>query len=212
MKKIIYLIITTAFLGCTSQENKIPENFDLGRTENGSYQNDFFKMEILFDPNWIIQDKKQMNDLIEKGKDLVVGENEDLENALKAAQVNTAYLLTIFKYEVGAAVEFNPSFLVVAENTKNSPGIKNGKDYLFHAKNLLKQTQLKYYFEKEVFEKSIGGSTFHIMEAKLDYMGKTIIQDYITTVSKGFSLSFIVSYTTEEEKAELYEILENIRI
>ena len=51
-----------------------------------------------------------------------------------------------------------------------------------------------------------------MMEAKLDYMGKIIIQEYISTVSKDFTLSFIISYTTEEEKQELYEIINNIKI
>ena len=102
--------------------------------------------------------------------------------------------------------------MIVAENTKNFPGIKNGKDYLFHAKKLMKQTQMSYSFEKEVFEQTIGRSLFHNMETKLDYMGKTIIQEYISTVNKGFSLCFIISYTNEEEKNELYDVINNIKI
>ena len=153
-----------------------------------------------------------MNNLIELGSDMVAGDDKTMKSLLKARQVNTAYLLTIFKYEVGAAVEYNPSFMVVDENTKNSPGIKKGSDYLFHVKRLLKQTQIEYYFEKEIVEKTIGKSTFHILEAKIDYMNQTIIQEYISTVSKELSLSFIVTYTSKSERDELYKIIDNISI
>ena len=212
MKKIIYLFSVTVLLSCSEQNNKLPNNFDFGKTENGSYKNDYFDMEVLFNPNWIVQDKQEMNNIAERGSDLITSDNENLKSILKASQVNTAYLLAVFKHEVGAAVEFNPSFMIVAENTKNFPGIKNGKDYLFHTKQLLKQTQIPYSFEKEVFEKKIGDSLFHVMEARLDYMGKIVIQEYISTVNKGFSLSFIISYSTEEEKKELYEVINNIKI
>lgn len=212
MKNIIYLFIVTVLLSCSDQKKKLPENFDFGKTENGSYQNDYFDMEVLFNPNWIVQDKQAMNNLVTRGSELVTGDNKNLKSIVKASQVNTAYLLAVFKHEVGAAVEYNPSFMIVAENTENFQGIKNGKDYLFHAKKLLKQTQMSYLFEKEVFEKKIGECLFHVMEAKLDYMGKIIIQEYISTVNRGFSLSFIISYTTEEEKNELYEVINNIKI
>jgi len=212
MKKIIYLFILTLFLSCSDQKKDLPENFDFGKTENGFYKNDYFDMEVMFNPDWIVQDKQAMNNLVEVGSDLVTGDNENLKSIVKYSQVNTAYLLAVFKHELGAAVEYNPSFMIVAENTKNFPGVKNGKDYLFHAKKLLKQTQLSYLFEKEVFGKKIGNSLFHIMETKLDYMGTVITQEYISTVNKGFSLSFIISYATEEEKNELYEVIDNIKI
>jgi len=212
MKKIIYLLIASLFFNCSNPKKNLPDNFDFGKTENGLYKNDYFNMEISFNPNWAVQDKQAVNNIVEKGNELITGNDKTFDSAVKAAQVNTAYLLTIFKHEVGAAVEYNPSLMLVAENIKNFPGIKNGKDYLFHAKKILKQTQLPYSFNKEVFEKEIDNSKFYIMEAELDYMGKTIIQQYISTVNKGFSLSFIISYTTEEEKNELYEVINNIKL
>lgn len=212
MKNIIYLIIVTVLLSCSDQKKNLPQNFDFGKTENGSYQNDYFDMEVSFNPNWIVQDKQAMNNLIEVGSNFAIGDQKKLKSIIEASQVNTAYLLAVFKHEVGAAVEYNPSLMIVAENTKNFPGIKDGKDYLFHAKKLLKQSQMPYSFEKDLFEKKVGKSSFHVMEASLDYMDQKIIQNYITTVNRGFSLSFIISYTTEEEKNELYEVINNIKI
>jgi hypothetical protein len=210
--KIIYLFLITVLLSCSDQNKNLPDNFDFGKTENGSYKNDYFNMEVLFNPNWIVQDKQYMNNIMERGRDLVTGDNKNLKSLFKASQVNTAYLLAVFKNEVGAAVEFNPSFILVAENTKNLPGIKNGKDYLFHAEKLMKQTQMPYSFEREVFEKKIGNSLFYVLETRLDYMGEIISQEYISTVKNGFTLSFIITYSNEEEKNELYEVINNVKI
>ena len=212
MRKTISLLIAIITLSCSVQEKSFPENFDFGSIQENVYQNSFFEMEITFNPDWFVQDKEQMNNLIESGKELTIGDNKKLEAIVKASEVNTAYLFNIFKYEVGSAVNFNPSLMVIAENTKTLPGIKKGKDYLFHAKKMLEQSQLDYKIEKEVFELPIGKLNFDVMEAKLEHLNLQITQEYISTVIKGFSLSFVISYTNDEEKNELYLILEKIKM
>ncbi len=212
MKKIFYLLISILILSCNNKDAKLPDNFDLGTTENGQYKNKYFNMEVTFNPDWIVQDKQQMNDILKTGNDIISGDDKNLKSAIKAGMVNTAYLLTIFKHEAGAPVTFNPSFTLLAENTKNAPGIKRGKDYLYHVRNLLEQSQITYFFDKEVFERKIGSTTFYVMESKVDVMDKTITQEYMTKVTKGFSLSIIISYMTSEEKEELYAVIKNIKI
>lgn len=212
MKHLIYIFTALILFSCSVSDQKTPRNFDFGKTENGTYTNDYFNMKILFDSTWTIQDQRQMNDLVDQKSDLVIGDNKNLKAAIKSSKVNTGYLLNLSKYELGAPVEYNPSFLITAENTKNYPGIKSGKDYLFHAKKTLQQTQLDYSCEKPIYEKVISNTTFHVMEVELDYMRKLIIQEYFSTVTKGFSLTFVISYTTEEEKSELYQILDGIKI
>lgn len=212
MKHLIYIFTALILFSCSASDQKTPKNFDFGKTENGTYTNDYFNMKILFDSTWTIQDQRQMNDLVDQKSDLVIGDDKNLKAAIKSSKVNTAYLLNLSKYELGAPVEYNPSFLITAENTKNYPGIKSGKDYLFHAKKTLQQTQLDYSYEKPIYEKVISKTTFHVMEVELDYMRKLIIQEYFSTVTKGFSLTFVISYTTEEEKSELYQILDGIKI
>lgn len=212
MKKIFLLLIISLAFSCSNQEKNLPNNFDFGKTENGLYQNKYFDMEVSFNPNWIMQDKKGMNDLLERGKILMASENKEMESVIKASMVNTAYLLSIFKYEFGSAVEFNPSFMIIAENINKIPGIKRGKDYLFHAQQQLDKSPLPYTFEKEIYEKKIGKSSFDVLTCHLEYNNQSIIQEYLTTLSNGFSLSFILSYSTEQEKDELYELINNIKM
>ncbi|MEM6805691.1 MAG: hypothetical protein AAF696_30110 [Bacteroidota bacterium] len=212
MKTLTSLLIAFACLSCFGQSPSELENFDYGKTDKGVYTNTFFGMKLSFNPEWFVSSQDQLKQIEEVGTEMAAGEDESLSAVIKASQVNTAQLLGISKYEWGAAVEFNPSLMLVAENTKLSPGIKTGKDYLFHAKRLLKVSQIEYYFEKEVYEKQIGNSLFYVLEAKFDYLGMTIIQEYISTVSKGFSLSFIVSYVSEKDRKELEKFIDNIEI
>lgn len=212
MKNLTYLILAIFAFGCSAPQQNLPDEFDLGATENGLYTNSYFNLEIPFDPTWSMQDKQDLNKLIEVGRELATGDDQELKAILKASQVNTAYLLTLFKYELGAAVAFNPSLMVIAENVNSFPGIKTGKDYLFHSKKLLKQSPMDYTFDKEVFERTIGERGFHVMEAKLNLMETTITQEYMSTISKGFSLAIVISYTTEEEKNELFQIIDKIKV
>lgn len=221
MRHFIYLVIAFSILGCTNQqkdtsekkkEKNLPENFDFGKAENGIYTNNYFRMQIKYNPDWIVQSKEQTQNLIEVGGKVVSGNNRMLQAAVEASKVNTAFLLSIFKFEVGSAVDFNPSFIAIAENTKKFPGIKNGKDYLFHTKKALKQTALDYQFTKEAYHKRIGNSNFYAMESKPIVPGQDITQEYMTTVTKGFSLTFIISYSNEDEKAELYQMISDLKI
>ena len=216
MKKLIILpAILFAILlisGCNLLERRIPENFDYGKAENGIYKNEFFNLEVRYPQEWVVQSKEQVDALREKGGDIVAGDNESLKRAVKASEVNSAYLLTVFKYEVGAPVEFNPSFMVMAENTKMVPGIKDGKDYLFHAKKLLEQTQLGYTISDDFYHKKIGSKEFYVMEASLSAGGMSVQQEYMVTVLNGFSLAFVASYGNEEQKNELYSIIEKVSL
>lgn len=109
MENPLFLLIILVAAGCAHlQQSKISENFDFGKTEEGHYENEFFNLDVSFDQEWVIQDEQQVNNIIEMGSDIIVGEDEHLKSLVKSSQVNTAYLLTIFKHEFGAAIEFNP--------------------------------------------------------------------------------------------------------
>lgn len=211
MKKLFILFIAIAAIGCAEQKN-VPENFDYGTTKDGKYSNEYFDMVITFNPEWVVQDQGILEENIEDGSEIVYGEDKDIKTKIKASLINTANLLTLFKYELGAQVSFNPSLALIAENTNNFPGLQSGADYLENVKELLGQTQMDYTFDEDVLEKKIGESIFYVMHLELDYMGRAVKQDYLTTVLNGFGLSIVLSYSTDEERAELYEIIDNIEI
>jgi len=193
---LIYFLSTTS---CSSQDN-----FDYGGIENNAYINTFFNFRMDLPADWVIQSKERVKDITKKGREMVAGEDKNLESAIKAAEVNTANLLVLYEHEVGAAVDYNPSLVLVAENVSHAPGIKTGADYLFHARKLLEQAQIQYNDIDEKFEQvTINGKEFYLMNAHINYMGYDIKQQYYSTLHKGFCFNVIISYVYEDQQSKL---------
>jgi len=212
MKKIVYVFVSFLLLSCVNKAKNLADHFDYGMVEKGVYKNRFFEFTIPVHEDWVIQNKEQINRIVTEGTKLIAGDDKNMEAVLKASEVNTAYLLSVFKYEIGAPVDYNPSFMIIAENISDTPGIKRGSDYLFQLKKILEQAQIAYTFPKEVYRKQISETSFDVLEAQINLMGKTVTQDYISCVKNGFSLSFAATYSNEEEKVQLYEMIDRLKI
>lgn len=209
-KILTIILFATIAANCFSQSKLV--DFDYGRIENSTYLNSYFNFEIAIPADWIVQNKEQMESLKKAGTDLVVGDNTNLKAAFKATEINSANLLFVYQYERGAAVEYNPSFLMVAENIKDFPGIKTGSDYLFQARRLMEQAQIKYdYLDTEFVKESIDGVDFYKMNAEIVYMGIGIKQIYYASILKGFSLTVIISFTNDEQKNNLLTAINSMK-
>ena len=173
------IAITTSSYNANAQ----PDNFDYGRVENGIYLNDYFNFQIILPANWIVQSKEQTEHIVDTGKKLMAGDDDNMKAMLAASEINSANLLAAFQYEVGTSVEYNPNIMLVAENIRNAPGVKNGSDYLFQARRIIENSQFKYDYLSTEFEKeTIGGAEFYKMYARLNYMGLEIKQIYYSTI------------------------------
>jgi hypothetical protein len=203
------VILGLVIHGCQGQQNSVP--FDFGRFQKNIYSNSFFNLTMTVPDGWILQSRETTEDLVKEGRKLVAGEDKNLESAIESAEINTAHLFVIYQYEIGAAVDYNPSLTLVAENLKNVPGVKTGADYLFHVRRLLSQAQLKYdHIDKEFRQVDINGMTFFQMNANIHYLGYDIKQKYYTTLLKGFSLSMIISYVDGEQESILEESIDSM--
>jgi len=206
----IGLFILTVLITSCNPSGK-PKNFDYGHIENNKYLNSFFGLELSLPDNWIVQTKEQTENLTKIGKDFVAGDDKNLKAIINASEINSANLLAVFQYEVGAAVDYNPSFMLVAENLKNYPGIKTGSDYLFQSRKLLQQSQIHYSHLDDGFEKEIiNNLEFYTMNCTIDYMGLSIKQRYYSTIINGFCLSEIISYTDDKQKSNLEKIIHSM--
>jgi hypothetical protein len=204
---VVFLSIVN-FTFSFAQKSK---KFDYGTLTDSVYTNSYFNLKMVIPSDWYVQSKEEVKQLMKTGENVVVGDDKALKAMVKASEVNSANFLTVFKYERGAPVDFNPSFILMAENVSASPGVKSGSDYLFHTRKLMKQVQLKYTFPEEDFKSEVfGGQTFYKMKAELDISGLLVKQDYYATVINGFCLSFIASYIDEEQSAELVKVLRSM--
>lgn len=203
------LLLTILISGCKVENT--PDNFDYGKVEGNKYVNSYFDLEMDVPADWFVQSQEQMENITKVGKDMVAGDDENMKAIVKASDVNTANLLGVFQHEYGSAVQFNPNFLVVAENVKAAPGMRTGSDYLFQSRRLLTQSQFQYDRIDETFEKeTINGTDFYKMKAEVSLMGITIRQIYYSTILKDFSFNVIISYSSDEQKDALLKVINSM--
>ena len=203
----IFLIFT---ISCSN--NSKPKDFDYGKVENDRYVNSYFDLELNLPSHWIVQTKEQTENLSKRGKELIAGDNKNMKAVFKASEINTANLIAAFQYEVGSAVDYNPSFMLVAENLKAFPGIKTGSDYLYQARKLMKQAQFQYDSIDDEFKKiMINNQEYYLMNASISYAGYTIRQEYYSTLKDGFCISAIISYNDDEQKSVLKKVINSMK-
>jgi hypothetical protein len=99
----------------------------------------------------------------------------------------------------------------LAENVQDLPGIKRGSDYHFHAKQLMQSGALDISFPKDIYTQSLGGIDFDIMEAEIHVRGIVVRQKYYATIMKGYAVSIIISFTTDEDEASLQKIVDTLK-
>ena len=202
-------LLGSLFISCLTSGK--PDNFDYGHIENGKYVNSFFKFEIALPDGWIVQSQEQMDNRTKRGADLITGDDKTKNALIKAASINLANLLSVYQYEVGAPVDFNSNISIVAENINQSPGIKTGSDYLFHARKYLKESPLGIEHIDENFNKEIiGGIEFYKMKYFMNINHIKINQIYYSTISNGFSLSFIITFSDEVQQQELLKSVNSL--
>lgn len=202
---------TAADKSLTTASSGKNAKLDYGKIENNTYSNDYFNIQVDLPKEWAVQTQEQSKALVEAGKKFVGENNKELQRVINASELNSVYLLTAFQHEVGAAVDFNPSFSLLAEKVDQAPGIKEGKDYLFHTKKLLEQANLGYKFKENFTRIEVDGLKFDEMETSVKYLDINISQEYYSAIDKGYALSFIVSYNSEAQKEELQKIIDSIK-
>ena len=203
------LVIACAVLlaGC---EKKASDEIDSGTFKDSVYRNKYFGLTLTVPSEWSIQDQESRQQIMDRGVKMVGGEDKNLKAAIKASELQTVNLLTAFKHPVGTPVSFNPNISCVAERVRHMPGIKRGKDYLFHSRRLLESSQMDVSFPRDISAEELGGANFDVMYTEMALAGMTVRQKYYATVVKGYALAFVVSFTTEEEEAALQSILESV--
>ncbi|MFN3404371.1 MAG: hypothetical protein ACK40G_09785 [Cytophagaceae bacterium] len=138
--------------------------FTSGKIEDNTYINDYFKFKLNVPDGWAVQNKEQMDYILEKGKKVMRNKSEEIKDIINASEGNYNCLLSVFQYEQGYATEFNPSFVVMAENVSLAPGIKSGYDYLFHVIKILNQINLKHdKIDKEAKKKLLMVMIFIVL-------------------------------------------------
>jgi hypothetical protein len=204
---ILPIALIMIFTGCSEQTSG---EIDFGIIRKSVYQNEYFGLSVHLPPEWIAQDQEARRKFQESGAKMLAGDDKSLQAAVKASEMTTVNLLTVFKHPMDKPVPFNPNIICVAERVNHIPEIKKGTDYLLLSKKLLETGQMEVSFPKEISTESIGGREFGVMYVEIPMPGMTVRQKYYSTVMKGYALTFIVSFSTAEEESALHNILKTV--
>ena len=183
-KIFVCAIVIICILTYLIWRKKASDEMDFGTFEGSLYCNEYFGMTITIPSGWSIQDKQGREQLMRTGRKIISGDDKNLDAMLKASESEIINLFAAFKHPFGAPVQYNPSITCAGERISRAPGIRSGKDYLFHVKKLLQSGQIKWSFPKKLYSELLGGIEFDVMSVELTTPMITVKQEHYATIIK----------------------------
>lgn len=212
-KAVVSLLLLGTITSCKPKEG-LPDNFDYGRVENGVYSNAYFDFDIPLPADWVIRNREDMERIYEAGHEVVREKNEQLASQLEASKINRATLLSLVKStsDITADTTDTPgaSFSIVVENLSTHPAVRNSRDYLSQAAQLLEQSGLDYTITPGFVSEQVGNRLFDRMDLRLLHNGTTVHQTYYVTIVRRFALCILLSYVEDADGLELKDIAAKI--
>ncbi|HYO92541.1 MAG TPA: hypothetical protein VEQ40_12930 [Pyrinomonadaceae bacterium] len=187
----------------TSASNKFA-GVDFGSVTGYSYANNFFGFRLTIPYGWRVQGKEVKDLLTEKGRETIKTGDAQRNSQIDKSFDNTVNLLTVFKYDVGAARDFNASVICGAEWLPRS---MSANQYLLNAKNVLESSSQGKFLYKPFATETVGGEGFAVMEVET----ASLTQKYYVSIKKGYALFFILTYASDEDEAVLRQVMRSVR-
>ena len=213
MKNTIIRLIIAAFVCCiilTGCQQEPEKEIGYGAIKGEYYTNDYLQLKVKIPSDWAIQTREVYEHLVATGRQLVAGDDKDMEALLKASEQRGVGLFAVFRHPLGTPVDYNPNITAVAEKVKMMPGIKSAKDYLFHLKKTLENAQVAYDFPNEIYASNKGGFDFDVLDAEASIGGVECKQKYYASIVKGYALGVVISYSNPEQEKQLMDIIDTI--
>ncbi|WP_128103094.1 MULTISPECIES: hypothetical protein [Paenibacillus] len=186
------------------------QNVELGTTEKGSYNNDYFGVSLKFPEAWEFQDAAGMNQLTSASSEAIAGDDATKKKQLELSQEKTLNLLMASELPLGGQ-QVGPSAMAIAEKVSLLQGIRTGKDYLEATKEFMQASQFPYDY-KDITTETIGGKEMDLMQITMDAgNGTTITQDYYSAIIEGYAFNFIFTYLDDKSKAEIDTIKKSVQ-
>ena len=216
MLKNIYFIAVLLFIcGCSSSvkdstrqgqliqssEVKKPKGYE-GVLKDSLYTNASVPMVMKFPKGWYIRDNVDKSKLT-----LIGGQSQDV--VVKPLLRKTSRLFYISKYNTGRPGKPNPS---ISANVFHILGNEaNAEKHNAQIKESLIKAKVFYEFPELAFNEKIAGVKYNVLSAKVDIQGVTIYQKYYTTKIGNQMLSFLMTYNSDVQLANLSSLLGGVR-
>jgi hypothetical protein len=206
---LLAALLAIGTLACSEPESPVASG---SQVVAGSYTNEYFGLTLSIPDGWFVASEDTAQFMRETGEDVAIGDDATLKAAVEASKKTTFQLLTLSEFEMGAAVEFNPNLILMAERVSHVPGIKSGGDYLFHTSKMLLRTQLPYELTKESYPTQLGGREWYRADFIIAQPEMPIEQSYFAAKQEDWVLVIILSAATQEQMVALEGIADSISL
>ena len=213
MTKITLLLATLSLLflsSCGGSNESLENSKFTEQVSENIFHNAYFKMTVQKPDEWVALDHSAEEALFQHGVDVAFSGNNDLKNLHEAAEKNYYTLFTFFRCEPGTPVDVNQNVIGLAEKVTHMPGIKTGKDYFFHSKKIMSQSNLQYSFSEGYRQREIDGIVFDQMDLTITFAGGSAKRSYYSTKHNDFMITIIESYGDEQDRTETEKMLDGI--
>lgn len=202
---VLLLSLFTMMTGCSDTKE-----VSLGSFEGDRYTNDYFGVEITIPEEWTKLDAEGQQIITNAGKEAFV-DDEELSKQLDLAEEKVLNFLMAFKYPLEEVHNVNPGVICNAEKLSFLEGVNSGEEYLELSKNLLTRTQIPYEFDKDIYSVELDGHEFYVLESSVSIGEMKIYQKYYSKLINGYAFNIIVTYSEEEGKGEIEEIVKTVK-
>ncbi|MBC8028705.1 MAG: hypothetical protein H7Z16_01225 [Pyrinomonadaceae bacterium] len=212
MKRSLFLIAILLLLGfavpaSNAQQTSTPDD---GSVDKGVYSNMFFGFSVAYPKDWVVHGEATNTRLKEIGKERATSTGAMSAASTEVILKNTYQLLTAFQYPMGAVVEVNPSFMLIAERVSHAPGIVTGRDYLLYVRPLMIKTGV-LPVNDEPAPLMLGGRKFFRQDSRMQINGMSLDQSIIITVNQGFAIAFILSGKDRPSIDEMFKAVGTLK-
>jgi hypothetical protein len=189
---------------------------DAARPERGSldgsaYTNEYFGLTLTLPEGWKVHAVAAERLTGERVRKLIDTGDPAAQARLEKGVANTLNLLTVYEHPVGAAVHFNPAFFCAAEKILPGADGATDADYMDVLKQTLRHSRAPVTVDRDVYTETVGGETFSVIDITTRFPDAIGHQRYYTHIRRGYALSLVLTYLTQEQLRTLTAVVDSVR-
>ncbi len=186
-----------------------PGTFASSVYQNTVYRNKYLGFSITLPGNWSVQDGEDQRDLLDDYWSELLENGETTETAYKVADYETATLFAAYQKPPDRSPEFGTGIMAMAIRVGDMPQFERGSDCLHSARKTIQSWGIQIP-SKDFSAINLNGIDFDVMEFEFRYDGTTFKRSVYVALRKGYALTFVSSYATQDEARIVRSILRSL--
>lgn len=184
---------------------------DSGSVSNGVYRSTYFEFSYTYPHDWVVHGDATNQRILELGKQRATSTKAISEPQADVLLKHTYQLLTVFEHALGTpGIVYDPSMQIIAEDVRPLPGIASGRDYLLNSMEMLKKMGCQL-LQNDPVGIVISGHQFFRLDFKTPVKDVLVQQAMITTVSKGFAVSFGFTVGPDQDLEDVVRTIDSLK-